>query len=303
MSQQHIIIEEQGLRDGMQTIPINVEPERKLLYIRQLIDAGVKRIQVASFVNPKLVPQMADAEIICSDLPTNNSVIFSGLVLNMKGVERAIKVGLKHLAISLSASNTHSIKNANKTIEAAKMEFKEMVQLAQSEGITVRGGIQCAFGCRYEGNIDPQFVYDLTQHHLDFGVPELALADSTGMGNPAQIKSMLLKIKTFSGKIPIALHLHNTENKGYANMIAAIEAGVTQFDTAFGGLGGCPFIQGATGNIATEDAVHLLHQMNFTTGIDINKVAAISTDFEKVLGKELPGLLYKLMNRSDIKMN
>ena len=303
MSQQHIIIEEQGLRDGMQTIPINVEPERKLLYIQQMIDAGVKRIQVASFVHPKLVPQMADAELICSNLPTNNSVIFSGLVLNMKGVERAIKAGLNHLAISLSASNSHSLKNANKTIEAAKLEFKEMVQLAQSEGITVRGGIQCAFGCRYEGNIDPQVVYDLTQHHLDVGVPEIALADSTGMGNPTQIKSMLLKIKSFSGNIPIALHLHNTENKGYANMIAAIEAGVFQFDTAFGGLGGCPFIQGATGNIATEDAVHLLHQMNYTTGIDINKVAAISTNFEKVLGKELPGLLYKLIDRSDIKMN
>lgn len=303
MSQQHIIIEEQGLRDGMQTIPISVEPERKLFYIQQLIDAGVKRIQVASFVNPKLVPQMADAEIICSDLPTNDSVVFSGLVLNMRGVERAIKVGLKHLAISLSASNTHSIKNTNKTIEASKMEFKEMVQLALSEGITIRGGIQCAFGCRYEGTIDPQVVYDLTQHHLDCGVPEIALADSTGMGNPIQIKSMLLKIKSFSDNIPIALHLHNTENKGYANMIAAIEAGVYQFDSAFGGLGGCPFIQGATGNIATEDVVHLLQQMNYTTGIDIHKVAAISTDFEKVLGKELPGLLYKLIGRSDIKMN
>lgn len=303
MSQQHIIIEEQGLRDGMQTIPINVEPERKLLYINQLIDAGVKRIQVASFVHPKLVPQMADAELICSALPTNNSVIFSGLVLNIKGVERAIKAGLKHLAISLSASNTHSIKNANKTIEAAKLEFKEMVRLAQSEGITIRGGIQCAFGCRYEGNIDPQLVYDLTQHHLDCGVPEIALADSTGMGNPLQIKSMMQQIKAFSGNTPIALHLHNTENKGYANMIAAIEAGIYQFDTAFGGLGGCPFIQGATGNIATEDTVHLLHQMNYTTGIDINKVASISNDFEKVIGNELPGLLYKLINRSDIKMN
>jgi hydroxymethylglutaryl-CoA lyase len=161
MSPQHIIIEEQGLRDGMQTIPINVEPERKLLYINQLIDAGLKRIQVASFVHPKLVPQMADAELICSALPTNNSVIFSGLVLNIKGVERAIKAGLKHLAISLSASNTHSLKNANKSIEAAKIEFKEMVRLARSEGITVRGGIQCAFGCRYEGNINPEIVLSL----------------------------------------------------------------------------------------------------------------------------------------------
>jgi hydroxymethylglutaryl-CoA lyase len=303
MSPQHIIIEEQGLRDGMQTIPINVEPERKLLYINQLIDAGLKRIQVASFVHPKLVPQMADAELICSALPTNNSVIFSGLVLNIKGVERAIKAGLKHLAISLSASNTHSLKNANKTIEAAKIEFKEMVRLAQSEGITVRGGIQCAFGCRYEGNINPEIVYELTKHHLDCGVPEIALADSTGMGNPHQIKTMMQQIKSFNGNTPIALHLHNTENKGYANMIAAIEAGIFQFDTAFGGLGGCPFIKGATGNIATEDAVHLLHQMNYSTGIDIDKVAAISKNFEKTIGTELPGLVYKLMDRTDIKMN
>ena len=303
MSQQQIIIEEQGLRDRMQTIPINVEPEKKLLYIHQLIDAGIKRIQVASFVHPKLVPQMADAELICTALPTNDSVIFSGLVLNVKGVERAIKAGLKHVAISLSASNTHSIKNANTTIEAAKIAFKEMVLLAQNAGITVRGGIQCAFGCRYEGAIHPQIVYDLTQHHLDCGVTEIALADSTGMGNPLQIKSMLKKIKSFSGDTPIALHLHNTENKGYANMMAAIESGVYQFDTAFGGLGGCPFIKGATGNIATEDAVHLLHQMNYSTGIDINKVAAISKDFEKIMGAELPGLVYKLMDRSDIKMN
>ena len=303
MNKQHIIIEEQGLRDGMQAIPINVEPERKLLYIQQLIDAGVKRIQVASFVHPKLVPQMADAAIICSALPTNNLVIYSGLALNLKGVERAIQAGLKHLAISLSASNTHSLKNANKTIEAAKKEFKEMVQLAKSEGINIRGGIQCAFGCRYEGTIDSQIVYDLTQHHLDCGVTELALADSTGMGNPLQVKTMMKKIKSLSGDTPIALHLHNTENKGYANMIAAIEMGVYQFDTAFGGLGGCPFIENATGNIATEDTVHLLHQMNFTTGVDVSKVAAISTDFEKILGAPLPGLLYKLMNQSGIKMN
>jgi hydroxymethylglutaryl-CoA lyase len=230
-------------------------------------------------------------------------VIFSGLVLNIKGVERAIKAGLKHLAISLSASNTHSLKNANKSIEAAKIEFKEMVRLARSEGITVRGGIQCAFGCRYEGNINPEIVYELTKHHLDCGVPEIALADSTGMGNPHQIKMMMQQIKSFSGNTPIALHLHNTENKGYANMIAAIETGVFQFDTAFGGLGGCPFIKGATGNIATEDAVHLLHQMNYSTGIDIDKVAAISKNFEKTIGTELPGLVYKLMDQTDIKMN
>jgi len=302
MYQQQIIIEDQGLRDGLQTLSINVPLDDKLSFIHQLVDAGLKRIQVTSFVNPKLVPQMADAEAICAQLPSNSSVVFSGLVLNIKGVERAIKAGLKHLAISISASNTHSLKNANKTIDEAKIEFAQMVKLAQDAGIIVRGGIQCAFGCRYEGVISEDLVIELAKHHIDCGVPEIALADSTGMGNPLQIKTILTKVKAISGNTSIALHLHNTENKGYANMLAAIETGVYQFDTAFGGLGGCPFIEGATGNIATEDVVHLLHQMGFTTGIDMYKIGEISKKMEQLMGEKLPGLMYKLFDQHDIKI-
>jgi hydroxymethylglutaryl-CoA lyase len=296
----HIIIEEQGLRDGLQTLAVTIPTAKKTEWISKLVAAGVKRIQVASFVHPKLMPQMADAEEVAKSLPDASGVVFSGLALNIKGVQRAIDCGLKHLAISISASNTHSKKNANKSLEEAKMEFTEMVALALQNNITVRGGIQCAFGCRYEGAISEQLVYDLVKHHLDTGVPEIALADSTGMGNPVQMKRMMLIVKELCGNIPVALHLHNTENKGYANMLAAIEAGVQQFDTAFGGLGGCPFIQGATGNIATEDTVHLLRQMGYETGIDINKVAAVSKEAEVLSGEKLPGLLYSLTGREDI---
>ncbi|MEN9599721.1 MAG: hypothetical protein RL596_2040, partial [Bacteroidota bacterium] len=303
MEGKKIIIEDQGLRDGMQNLSITIPVEKKLTYINQLIAAGLTRIQVASFVHPKLVPQMADAEAICTALPKAPGVVFSGLVLNIKGVERAAKTGLKHLAISLSASDTHSKKNANKSIDEAKVEFKEMVKLAKQENISIRGGIQCAFGCRYEGNINKQVVYDLVQHHIDCGVEEIAIADSTGMGNPTQIYTMMQIVRALASHIPIALHLHNTENKGYANVCAAINAGIYQFDTAFGGLGGCPFIQGATGNIATEDTVHMLHQMGHTTGINIHKVAAISKDMAQQLGSPLPGLLYTLLDRTDIKMN
>ncbi|MBX9733494.1 MAG: hydroxymethylglutaryl-CoA lyase [Chitinophagaceae bacterium] len=302
MEGKKIIIEEQGLRDGMQTLAVVVPVEKKLAYISQLIAAGVKRIQVASFVHPKLVPQMADAEAVCAGLPSEPGVVFSGLVLNLKGIERAAKAGLKHVSISLSASDTHSRKNTNKSIEDAKVAFAEMVKVAQQEKITVRGGIQCAFGCRYEGKIEELLVYDLVQHHINCGVDELALADSTGMGNPTQIHRMMQIVKAISADMPIALHLHNTENKGYANLLAAIDAGIYQFDTAFGGLGGCPFIQGATGNIATEDTVHMLHQMGHTTGIDIHKVAWVSKDMEKQLGMPLPGLIYSLLDRADIKM-
>jgi hydroxymethylglutaryl-CoA lyase len=308
-----VILEEQGLRDGLQSLPETVPTEMKVAYINRLIEAGLKRIQIASFVHPKLVPQMADAEEVIKYLqrptsgrfetsPTFKDVLFSGLVLNTKGVERAAKAGLKHLAISISASETHSLKNTRLTLAQAKTEFKEMVALAKSENIVVRGGIQCAFGCRYEGKITEGVVLDLVKHHLDTGIEEIALADSTGMANPMQMRRMMKKIIQLSGQIPVALHLHNTENKGLANVYAALEAGVRQFDTAFGGLGGCPFIKSATGNIATEDTAHLLHQMGFETGIDIRKVAAISADFQTFLGRPLQGLMYGLYQNPNIKI-
>jgi hydroxymethylglutaryl-CoA lyase len=302
MTTRHIILEEQGLRDGLQTLSIQIPVAKKIEWIKQLISAGLTRLQVTSFVHPQQVPQMADAEELVQMLPDNKDVTFSALVLNKKGVQRAIDSGIKHLAISLSASDTHSRKNANKTIQEAKQEFKEMVSLALQNGITVRGGIQCAFGCRYEGTIDEQKVYDLVNHHLQTGIQELALADSTGMANPVQVKRMMQTITGISGSTPVALHLHNTENKGYANLCAALEAGVSQFDTAFGGLGGCPFIKGATGNIATEDTVHLLQQMGYSTNIHIKKVAAVSLEMENLIGSKLPGLLYPMVFRDDIKI-
>jgi hydroxymethylglutaryl-CoA lyase len=298
----HIIIEEQGLRDGLQTLPITIPLAVKLQWIGQLVQAGIKRIQVASFVHPTLVPQMADAEQLIAALPQAEGVVFSGLALNTKGVQRAVAAGLQQLAISLSASDTHSRKNANKSLPEAKLEFADMAALALQNGLTIRGGIQCAFGCRYEGTIGEAVVYDLVKHHLNAGVQEIALADSTGMGNPVQMKRVMQEVMALCGDVPVSLHLHNTENKGYANMCAAIEVGVRQFDTAFGGLGGCPFIKGATGNIATEDTVHLLHQMGHTTGIDIKKVALVSRAMEDLQGNGLPGLLYRLLDNDDIRL-
>ncbi len=297
-----VILEEQGLRDGFQTLPITVPTATKLSYIDRLIAAGLQRIQVASFVHPKLVPQMADAEELCKKLQRRNDVVYSGLVLNLKGVERGIAAGLNHLACSISASDTHSQKNARLNLSEAKQAFKSMVKLAQQEKITVRGGIQCAFGCRYEGKIDTQQVLDLVDHHLNLGVDELALADSTGMGNPKAFADLMEQVLGQAGEIPVILHLHNTENKGYANLYAALEAGVRIFDTAFGGLGGCPFIKSATGNIATEDSAHMIRQMGYETDLDIPKIAAISKEMETTLGYALPGQLYRLVGNETIKM-
>jgi hydroxymethylglutaryl-CoA lyase len=299
MKSESIIIEEQGLRDGLQNLSRVLPLEMKLDFIQRLVAAGIKRIQITSFVHPKWVPAMADAEDLCAALTQENGVEYSALVLNNKGVERAVAAGVKYIAASISASDTHGRKNANKSLPEARKEFRDMTALARQHELVVRGGIQCVFGCRYEGSISEDLIYDLTKHHLDCGVQEMAFADSTGMGNPDQMKRMLPRLLEICGDVPITLHLHNTENKGYANVAAAIEVGIKQFDTAFGGLGGCPFIQGATGNIATEDTVHMLHQMGYTTGIDIQQIAEISLEMQHWLGIPLPGLMYTILQQKN----
>lgn len=297
-----IILEEQGLRDGFQNLSKVIPTEKKLEYIDRLVAAGLTRIQVTSFVHPRLVPQMADAHELCTKIKKQKGVIYSGLVLNLKGVERGIEAGLDHLACSISASDKHSQKNARKTLSEAKVDFKKMVKLAQQNNIKVRGGIQCAFGCRYEGRIEHSHVLDMVKHHLNQGIEEIALADSTGMANPKSLNELMYKVVDLAKNQPVILHLHNTENKGLANVYAALQAGVKYFDTAFGGLGGCPFIKSATGNIATEDTAHMLHQMGYETGIKLDKLKELSKEMEAFLGYELQGQLYKLLDKADIKV-
>ena len=282
-------IEEQGPRDGWQVEKQFIDTETKISFIERLVDTGLKRIQVTSFVNPKYVPQMIDAEEVCLRIKKKEGVIYSGLVLNVRGVDRVVKAGLTHISASISASDTHSRKNANKNLAEAQIEFEEMLRVAKEANLVVRGGLQCAFGCRYEGKIEEQKVLDLVKRHLDLGVDEISLADSTGMGNPAAIKRVMSKVVEWADGKNVVLHLHDTEGKGLANMLAGIEVGVTIFDTAFGGLGGCPFIKGATGNIATEDAVVMLEQMGIKTGIDYLAVCELSREMEILLGKTLPG--------------
>lgn len=302
MPNNKVIIEEQGLRDGIQNLSNTLSIDQKIHFIESLVDAGVSRIQIASFVHPKLVPQMADSDELCKQVSKKDGVTYSGLVLNLRGVERGIAAGLNHLSCSISASNTHSQKNARKTLDEAKIAFGEMVKLCQENKIQTRGGIQCAFGCRYEGVIAQDHVLDMVKSHLDTGIDELALADSTGMANPQQMEEMMGEVLAEAKEIPVILHLHNTESKGYANVYAALRAGVRIFDTAFGGLGGCPFIKSATGNIATEDTIHMLHQMGYTTGIDAKKIAATSREMETILGHPLQSKMYKLLNKDDIEI-
>lgn len=290
---EHVEIIEVGLRDGLQNESTFIPTATKLQLVDILIAAGVKRIQVTSFVNPKLVPQMGDAEELCAKLPQVEGVEYSGLVLNPKGLERAKNAGLETVDISYSANDKHSKKNANRSLEEAKLEFEIMVKQAKDYGMQVRGGIQCVFGCGQEGPVEFDTVVEIAKSHLALGIDELALADSAGVANPAQITRYIEEIQPLVGDVPIVLHLHDTRGLGLANVLAALNSGVRHFDTAFGALGGCPFIQGASGNIGTEDTLFMLEELGYETGINRSKVAESSLKLEKLLGRELPGKMYR----------
>ena len=297
-----VIIEEQGLRDGLQPEAMVVPTPKKLAIIKALIAAGIKKIQVTSFVHPRLVPQMADAETLCSKLDHSGDVTYSALVLNEKGVQRAADAGLKHVGVSISASDTHSRKNANATLQEAGERMAAMIRLGKQMGLLLRGGLQCVFGCRYEGKIQKNVVMDLVKAQLDMGVDELSLADSTGMAHPGSIQDIAGEAVELAEDLPVYLHLHDTEGKGLANAAAGMSAGISHFETAMGGMGGCPFIKGASGNVSTEDLICMLHQMGIQTGIDIRQLATVSRELEAFMGKTFSGKMHTLLARDDIKV-
>jgi hydroxymethylglutaryl-CoA lyase len=297
-----VVIEEQGLRDGLQSEKTLVPTAKKLELIDALVDAGVQRIQVASFVNPTLIPQMADADELCVALKEQPGVLYSALVLNARGIERAAEAGLKHVAASISASDSHSRRNVNASLVEARQQIKDMIKIGKARGLAVSGGLQCVFGCRFEGAIDSEVVFDLVKELLDQGVDEVVLADSTGMANPHSIQQICARVVELAKRIPVILHLHDTEGKGLANVLAALPLGVNHFDTTFGGMGGCPFIKGASGNIATEDLVWMLSQMEIDTGIDADKIAVISRELEAFFHKQFAGKMHRLLARDDIRL-
>jgi len=284
-----------GLRDGIQREEKFIPTEMKLEYVKGLMDAGLKEIQVTSFVNPKIVPQMSDAAALSALLPDSDQVTFSALVLNLKGLERAAEAGIKKLDMGVPASETLAKKNANTTIEDGMAEMEVMVKKAREYGMKVRAGVQVAFGCAYEGKIEQSKVVSMSKRFLSMGIDELSRADSAGLGNPQLIRRIVQEVLPLAGSVPVVLHLPDTRGQGLAKLLSALKSGITSFDTSFGGLGGCPFIQTAKGNIATEDTANMLHEMGIQTGVDVKKVAELSRKMEEYLGKELPAKMHHLV--------
>lgn len=290
---------EVGPRDGFQFEDTFLPTDLKLRVIRALAAAGLPRVQVTSFVHPKWVPQMRDAEKICRALPMegDGETIFSGLALNQKGLERALEAGCTHIDLSIATHDAHSRDNANMSVAEAVEEGERMVEAARDAGREVQMNFQTVFGYREPGDTPVAHVRELAARFADLGVESISLADSTGMGNPLAIRRVVGAVQEAAGEVPLVLHLHDTRGLGLANLVAALEMGVRRFDTSLAGMGGCPFIEGATGNIATEDTVYLLDQMGVATGVDMHAVADASAEVEAFLGTSFPGKMHRLLQR------
>jgi hydroxymethylglutaryl-CoA lyase len=298
-----VILQDESLRDGLQFEQKILTLEEKLSLFRLLAAAGVRRLQVGSFVHPKAVPQMADTEeFIHAVRDEPPGVLISALVLNDKGLERALKCGPGHLSMSSSASNSHSLRNVKRPAAEAFASLLALIRRAVDAGVAVRAGIQCAFGCVYEGTVAEDRVLEMAGRLAETGADELSLADTTGMANPLQVRRLVAKTRAAVPHFPISIHLHDTRGLGLANMLAAYEEGVDLFDVTAGGLGGCPFVKGATGNVAAEDAVNLFGQIGVETGIDLMALCKVVDRYEELLGRSLPGRMNRVIKSQGIAL-
>lgn len=289
-----VTLQEVALRDGLQNEQTILTVEQKIGLVSAFAACGLARIEVSSFVNPKVVPQMADAEEVWERMDRVQGVLYSALVLDENGLNRAIRSRVPHVGIWVSASETHSRKNSNKTIDQSLTHALGLIERAKHAGMLVRAGVMCAFGCAYEGDVPEDLVVRAVRSLKAAGPDEISLADTAGMANPLQIDSIVRTVNDTVDGMPLSLHLHNTRGLGMVNVYAAILRGVTIFDSSLGGVGGCPFIQNASGNIATEDMAHLFRSIGIETGVDVEKLVALSRRFEQMLGKKLPAVITNL---------
>ena len=282
-----IKIIEVGLRDGLQNESTILTTEDKLDLIKSLIDSGISNIEVTSFVHPKLVPQLADAELLLEKIPWNKNISYSALIPNLKGFERSQNTNLKEITIIISASESHNKSNVNCSISESLERLEKVCRIAKSKGTKIRGEIAVSFGCPFEGEILPNHIVSIVKDLYEMGSSEVVLADTIGVANPRQVYNIFTSIKSILPELSLAAHFHDTNKTALANITAAIWADVRIFDSSIGGLGGCPFAPGATGNVATENLVYMMDKMNINTGIDIKKLIRSVQLVEKLFKKNI----------------
>ena len=295
MSQQarHVSIIEVGPRDGLQSEPEILSTATKIEFIRRAVAAGIRRLEVTSFVHPKRVPQMADAEDVIRGLPRDEGVIYIGLVLNRKGFDRAQATGIHEIGMAVVASDTYNQRNQGVPTAESVKAWIEISKAARAAGIRANVMISSAFGCPYEGEVPVRRVLDLVDQVMAGDPVELGIADSIGVGVPGQVRDLIGAVQARAPGVPIRCHFHNTRNTGIANAQAALDAGVASLDASIGGIGGCPFAPAATGNIPTDDLLYMLDRSGVHTGVSLEKIIATSHWLAEQLGRGTPAMLPK----------
>ncbi len=283
---------EVGPRDGLQNEREAIATADKLALIARAIAAGARRIEVTSFVNPTRVPQMADAEAVCAALPEREDVTYIGLVMNARGAERAIATGrIDQLGAVAVSTDQFAMANQGQTSDESVEAAKTIIARARAAGLTGQATIGAAFGCPFEGEVSAARVTEMARRLAEAGPVEVALADTIGVGNPAQVAQLVAAVRAAIDPLPVRVHFHNTRGTGLANVWAAVEAGARVVDASLGGLGGCPFAPGAAGNVASEDVVYMLERAHIATGMDLEELIAASAWLSGVMGRKLPGMV------------
>jgi len=298
-----ITICEVGPRDGLQNEPRVLSVEEKVGLINRSTDAGFKIIEVGSFMNPVAVPQMAETDEVFRRIHRKSGVEYRALIANLKGVDRAIACGCSKVKMNVSASAGHNIANLNKTPKESMAGFKACAEKARSNGLEISGSISMPFGSPWEHRIPLETVIEIVATYLDAGIKELSLSDASGMAMPNQVFSVCAQIKEKYPDVRWILHFHNTRGMGIANIVAGMQAGVDCFDASFGGIGGCPFVPGAAGNVATEEVLHMCDEMGIETGIDLDRVIETARAVQELLGRDLPSSILKAGKNSDLLAN
>jgi len=282
-----VTIYEVGPRDGLQNESRIVPTAQKIELVDKLSETGLPAIEITSFVSPRWIPQLADGAEVARSVRRRPGVTYSCLVPNKKGLESALGAGMTDVAVFLSASETHNKKNVNKTIAETLKAFEEVVAPAREAGARVRAYVSTVYGCPYEGAVDPRRAVDLSVTLRDMGVYQISLGDTIGVANPAQVEKVLSMVLEHVAADELALHFHDTRGAALANCLVGLALGITTIDSAVGGLGGCPYAPGASGNLATEDIVAALHGMGVETGVDMDKLVAASQSIAALVGHEL----------------
>ncbi len=289
-----VSIYEVGPRDGLQNEKVILPTERKLELIEGAVQSGIKRVEITSFVNPRWIPAMADHLEVAAGVQRHEGVCYSALVPNMRGLDGASRAGMQEVAVFMAATGSHNRKNINKTTEEALETYKAVVGEAKARGMRVRGYVSCVYGCPYEGTVSLDDVLRVAEGLLELGVYELSLGDTIGVGTPRQIEHVMVGLLGAGIKLEqLAVHFHDTRGTALANIVVALQHGIRTIDCAVGGLGGCPYAPGASGNVATEDVVYMLQGMGVKTGVDLDKLVNISGRLGAQLARELPSKYLK----------